>query len=290
LIVTNGGDSLNVKIVEELSAAIFYDQPNKYGKIAQQRMFKTLIKDFKYNYYKKENQTDSRIVEESRGENNTSDYEGFMRFRLGFDIGYWQLIKQPTLGSTPFENYLKKLNKGGNFIFQAGFFPFERIGVGAKYHRFGAANNLTTEIEYLDFDKSSRKGTIRDNTALHFIAPVLYLRQALNYKTYATLGLSGGTIYYRNNAFRTEKILLKSNGWGLGADLGVDLLQGNTAIGFDSGISLTLHYLYTNLKQIDFVSAKKNDSQLFTQDFSRFGATIGIKFYKIPKYLKLTSY
>ena len=282
LIVTNGGDSLKVKILEETTAAIFYQQNNKYGKPAELRIFKTLIKDFKYNVFETADKLpDDRLLKEQFGESQTSDYKDFMKFRVGFDVGYWRLLQAPTLPNTAFGKYQKKLNHGGNFCFQAGYFPFDRLGIGAKYHRFGSSNRASS-TDYVNASGKTINGLVQDNPVLHFVAPVLYFRQAINYKTYATFGLSGGQVFYRNSGFRTDKFSTKAKTWGFGADLGVDLLQGNTAIGFDSGISFTLHYMYINLK--------KPDNQLLINDLSRFGLTIGLKFYKLPKYLRLTSY
>ena len=221
-----------------------------------------------------------------------SDYKNHLKFRVGARGGIGGLIKTTAL-TDEYSKYLQGTEKGWVFGADAAFFPIENFGIGLIYNNLQTTND-SKSIKYtsvIDPTKKDITGAISDKTSTKFLGLGLYYRKAIDYKTFIVLGVAPGYNLYSNTRTEDAKsINIKGQQIGGLATLGVDFLMGNDIIGRDIILSLEGNYNFAKFDKLDYGDGKGAIALPAALDKSSWGVTIGLRFTRYPKYLRLTSY
>jgi hypothetical protein len=217
-----------------------------------------------------------------------NDFRNYLKFRVGIRGGLGNLLTKST-ATDEFGLYREKLNRGYTFGGDMTYFFGEHFGMGATFNNY-ISSNKAESIKYIDFDGKEATGSTSNNISTKFVGPTVAFRKAIDYKTFVILTAGPGVYFYQDKAKFGESPIIKVKGqdFGAAATLGLDFLLGNDITGRDVIISLEAGYNYGKMKMLNYGSgAVTLDKPL---DLSRVDFTIGLRFARYPKYLKLNSY
>lgn len=217
-----------------------------------------------------------------------NEFNNFLKFRIGLRGGLGNLLTKST-ATDEFGLYREKLNRGYTLGGDMTYFLGEHLGIGATFNNY-FSNNKAESIKYIDFDGVEATGSLSNNVSTKFVGPTLAFRKAIDFKTFVILTAGPGVYFYQDKAKFGESPIVKVKGqdFGAAATLGLDFLLGNDITGRDVIVSLEAGYNYGKMKMLNYGSgAVTLDKPL---DLSRVDFTIGLRFARYPKYLKLNSY
>lgn len=222
-----------------------------------------------------------------------NDFENLLKFRVGAKAGFGQLLqKVAETNLTEYGLYQEKLNRGWTWGADAAYFPREGFGFGAMFNNFQSKNVATSDISYVNiFTDKEEKGIISNKRSTKFAGPVFYFRKSIDYKTMVILGLAPGAYFYSDKGtYGDTNYTAKGLDYGAAATLGIDFMLGNDIIGRDIILSLEAGYNYGKMRALNYGDG--NGAKILTTpiDMSRVDLTIGLRFTRYPKYLRLTSY
>lgn len=222
-----------------------------------------------------------------------NDFENLLKFRIGAKAGFGQLLqKVAETNLTEYGLYNEKLNRGWTWGADAAYFPREGFGFGAMFNNFQSKNVATSDISYVNiFTDKEEKGIISNKRSTKFAGPVFYFRKSIDYKTMVILGLAPGAYFYSDKGtYGDTNYTAKGLDYGAAATLGIDFMLGNDIIGRDIILSLEAGYNYGKMRALNYGDG--NGAKILTApiDMSRVDLTIGLRFTRYPKYLRLTSY
>ncbi len=219
-----------------------------------------------------------------------NDFHNYLKFRMGIRGGLGNMLnKVVTENATEFDLYREKLQRGYTLGGDLTYFLGEHIGIGATFNNY-ISNNKAESLKYLDFDGKEATGSISNNISTKFVGPAIAIRKAIDYKTFVILTAGPGVYFYQDKAKLGENPVVKVKGqdFGAAATLGLDFLLGNDITGRDVIISLEAGYNYGKMKSLNYGAGAVTLAKPI--DLSRVDFTIGLRFARYPKYLKLTSY
>jgi hypothetical protein len=220
----------------------------------------------------------------------TFNLDESMKFRVGVRAGIGN--RQATIDkSTAFGLYQEQLLRGWTFGTDLAYFFKDNIGFGLVYNNFQSKNTSTRIAYFNELLNKEVTGSINDKRSIKFFGPALFLRKKLDFKTFVVLTLSPGAYFYSNKGLY-EDLSYTSKGTALGGSstLGVDFLLGNDIIGRDIILSLEAGYNVGKINSLNYGDARGNVSLANPIDISRLDFTIGLRFTRFPKYMRLSSY
>jgi hypothetical protein len=221
-----------------------------------------------------------------------NEFKNFLKFRVGVKGGISNIINNSFETNNAYDLYREKLNKGWVFGADAAYFITEGIGLGGMFTNFMSKNsaegltypNLVSQV-------SVDNGSLATNISNKYVGPVLYLRKAIDFKTFVVLGLSSGMNFYNEKGnYNGENFNFKARQFGGAATLGLDFLLGNDIIGRDIILSLEAGYNYSRFNEMDYGSTRGLETLSSPLVMDRLDFAIGLRFMRFPKYLKLSSY
>lgn len=220
----------------------------------------------------------------------TFNLDESMKFRVGVRAGIGN--RQATIDkSTAFGLYQEQLLRGWTFGTDLAYFFKDNIGFGLVYNNFQSKNTSTRIAYFNELLNKEVTGSINDKRSIKFFGPALFLRKKLDFKTFVVLTLSSGAYFYSNKGLY-EDLSYTSKGTALGGSstLGVDFLLGNDIIGRDIILSLEAGYNVGKINSLNYGDARGNVSLANPIDISRLDFTVGLRFTRFPKYMRLSSY
>lgn len=220
----------------------------------------------------------------------TFNLDESMKFRVGVRAGIGN--RQANIDkSTAFGLYQEQLLRGWTFGTDLAYFFKDNIGLGLVYNNFQSKNTSPRITYFNEFLNKEATGSINDKRSIKFFGPALFLRKKLDFKTFVVLTLSPGAYFYSNEGLY-EDLSYTSKGTALGGSstLGVDFLLGNDIIGRDIILSLEAGYNVGKINSLNYGDARGNVALANPIDISRLDFTIGLRFTRFPKYMRLSSY
>jgi hypothetical protein len=213
------------------------------------------------------------------------------KFRVGIKGGIGNRLDNSLQTISSYDLYLERLLRGWILGADVAYFPNDVFGFGAIFTDFKSRNS-DSEIEYRnEFTGAEQVGSIANSRSVKFVGPALFLRKKLDYRTYVVLGLSPGYNFYTDKgSYNHVDYTFKGGGFGAASTLGIDFLLGNDVIGRDIILSFEAVYNYGKIDALDYGDARSVIDLPTSLDLSRLDFTIGLRFIRLPKYLRLTSY
>ncbi|SOE20962.1 Outer membrane protein beta-barrel domain-containing protein [Spirosomataceae bacterium TFI 002] len=221
-----------------------------------------------------------------------NEFKNYLKFRVGVKGGISNIINNSLETNNAYDLYREKLNKGWTFGADAAYFITEGIGIGGMFTNFMSKNsaegltypNLVSQVNV-------DNGSLSTNISNKFAGPVLYLRKAIDFKTFVVLGLSPGMNFYSEKGnYNGENFDFKAKQFGGAATLGLDFLLGNDIIGRDIILSLEAGYNYSRFNEMDYGSIRGLETLASPLVMDRLDFSIGLRFMRFPKYLKSNSF
>ena len=234
------------------------------------------------------NLENSELLKEPEIQN---EYRNYLKFRVGVKGGLSNAINIGEESTNSYDLYREQLLRGWNFGGDFAYFFTEGFGAGVLYNSFRSSNssdNLT--YPNLITDTQVDNGTISTRITQHYVGPVLYFRKGLDYKTFVILGLSGGMNFYNETGtYNQDNYTFTGMRPGGNATLGVDFLLGNDLIGRDIILTLEAGYNYSRFNELDFGGTKGLTSLPQVLNLDRLDFSVGLRFLRFPRYLKMSS-
>lgn len=219
LIVTHKNDTLNCKITSEKPGFIYFNYMHE-GEFRKTMIAKSDVKEYIYQYF------DEPEIPQGKYK-QTTDYQ---HFRLSLNGGPSYRTAKVS-GSIPgeYQDYMKDLKKGMHISGDVAYFVNETVGLGLKFSRFTADN----EIQY-------GSESLNDNIAISFFGPMLStLYYSANRKNALFSNIAMGYLGYRDQGEANGTDMeIKGSTFGLAADLGYQ-------IGLSDRFSLGITLSYT---------------------------------------------
>jgi hypothetical protein len=219
-------------------------------------------------------------------------YKNYLKFRVGARGGFASLLTKTAL-TDEYSKYKQGTETGWMFGADAAFFPVHNVGIGVMYTNFQSSNS-SPGIKYkniIDNKEITGTGAVSDKISNKLLAGVLYYRKNIDYKTFIILGVAPGMNLYSNERVEDKTIYnISGKQFGGAATLGVDFLLGNDIIGRDIILSVEGEYNYAKFDKLDYGNGKGAIALPTPQDNSHWSVSIGLRFTRYPKYLRLTSY
>ena len=218
----------------------------------------------------------------------SNEYSNHLKWRVGVRGGFGNMLaKIPT--SDDFSIYQEKLLRGFTLGADASYFVSDHFGIGVMYHDFRSRNSAKYITYYDQILNKEATGSINNKRSTKFIGRVFYYRKNIDFKTMVVLGVFAGAYYYSDKGvYGDVSYTFKGMDYGASVTLGIDFLLGNDITGRDVILSLETGYSYGKINKLDRgTGATTLGTPL---DLSRVDFTIGLRFLRFPKYLRLTSY
>lgn len=214
-----------------------------------------------------------------------------MKFRVGIKGGIGNRLQDRVQTGNTYDLYKEKLLRGYVLGGDAAYFINEKIGIGATYSSF-TSRNQSDDIFYInELTGSEQNGAIANKNNIQFVGPNFLYRHKLDFKTFMVVGLSPGMYFYKDNGkYDDLNYTFKGKGYGAAATLGIDFLLGNDIIGRDVILSFEAGYNYGKINALNYGDNRGLVNLATPMDISRLDFTIGLRFSRFPKYLRLTSY
>jgi len=269
LIVTSDMDSINCKITKVKTNNIYFTF--KYnGEIKNTLLAKSLIKDYKFNYY-----SISEVPV-----NKITGYENFPHFRIALNGGYsYEIAKISNSVPDDFKDYVQQLKSGYHIGGDFTYYFSENIGVGFKYYAFKTSNSMDN-IYVEDSEGNITYGKMSDDLTISFIGP-LYSSRLFDKagKNAFIFNFAIGYMKYDNDKVIINNYKMTGETFGMVLDVGYDIqLSDDFSLGFQISYTMGALSKYdifdgSTTKTIKLESG--NYESLHRIDFS-----IGIRFNK----------
>ncbi len=217
-----------------------------------------------------------------------SDYQNFMKYRVGIKAGLGNIINKGGTNTEAFGLYQEKLLKGWVIGGDAAYFITDNFGLGAVYTDFKSKNS-SDKLTYphLITGVTVTDGTLSNKISHKFVGPAFYVRKSIDFKTYVVLGLSPGMHFYTNKGQSNGvDFNFKGKSYGAAATLGLDFLLGNDITGRDIILSLEGGYNYGKINKLNFGDGRGDVALEFPVDLNRLDFSIGLRFMRFPGYLR----
>lgn len=232
---------------------------------------------------------DKKAVAPLATKTEKNDYANFMKLRIGAKGGLGNMLSKITT-EDEYSLYREKLLRGYVWGGDISYFLGEHIGIGATFNNF-IAQNKAENIDYVGLDGNSANGNISNRISTKFVGPALLFRQSIDYKTFVVLSAAPGVYFYNDKAkFGETSVNIKGQDYGAAATLGLDFLLGNDIIGRDIILSLEAGYNYGKMRSLNYGDGKGAVTLATPINLNRLDFTIGLRFTRYPKYLRLNSY
>lgn len=321
LIITQAGEQIRCRIVDESSMRFGYIYVNDKGKPVRTEIFKTLISSFKYNYFPEDLSSGEKAPpantnertggspakspsagvekveayplqdrESDKGSDYVSPLKGkteftnYLKYRIGFKGGLGNIIDDNT-DKTGYGLFNEKLRRGWIYGVDAAVFLNDHIGIGVTYQSYQSRNRNSN----LDFTKALggddyfQIRSLESKVNHKFVGPTLLGRVGMDYKTFVVATVSPGYYFYSDKGVVNQmNYAYKGGAWGGAATLGIDFLIGNNETGRDVILSFECGYNYGQLKSIN---PEKSWHELPIQ-MNRLDFTVGLRFTRFPRYLR----
>jgi hypothetical protein len=218
-----------------------------------------------------------------------NEYKNYLKFRIGVKGGISNIINNALETNNAYDLYREKLNKGWTFGADAAYFITEGFGIGAMFTNYMTSHsaegltypNLLTET-IID------NGSIDTQISNKYVGPVLYFRKGIDFKTFVVLGISPGMNFYKETGnYNGENFEFNTKQFGGAATLGLDFLLGNDLIGRDIILSLEAGYNYARFNDMNYGGTRGNVTFDNPLVMDRLDFSIGLRFLRFPRYLKL---
>jgi outer membrane protein W len=239
-----------------------------------------------------ENNTEKEVENDEKSpledEKSISDFDNYLKFRVGFRGGYGNIMNNP-FGTDAFGLYQAKMLRGWTFGSDFSYFFTDNIGLGVFYTNYQTTNSAKNISAVNQASGAVIENAIISNKVSHkYVGPILYYRKHIDYKTMVVLGVSGGKYFISDKAIENGlEFKNTSNTYGGAATLGLDFLIGSDATGRDVIFSIEGGYNYGKLNHMNYGAGKVSLANPI--DISRLDLTIGLRFTRFPRYLRLSN-
>lgn len=290
LIVTNVGDSIACKIIEETKHYIHFSYPiNNY--IVVKKLRTSHVKNFVLGYYLKKDfssktQADLVIIDTLKLtlQNISADTiaadtsitiivgDGvkpkLSKWQFGVNGGYAYRLFKPRIKSTPYElKYVNELKSGYSLGAELYYFHWQKVGFGLKYDVYKS--------------KAERDIRTKNDITIQFLGPSVVHRTIFpSQKTSILSAFWLGYQPYKNVAkFIGQDYTMKGRTMGWGVSVAIDhKITEKLAINFTAACFMGSIYKYK--KEIKGRTETVNLSKDSFEDLSRAEFTVGLKFLK----------
>lgn len=236
--------------------------------------------------------TETKVAEAATvPESPTFALKNDMKFRVGIRGGIGNRLAEKVTSGNTFDLYKEKLLRGYEFGVDGAYFFSENAGVGAVYSNF-KSRNQSSDITYInELTGNEATGSIANSNTISFVGPSLFFRKKLDFKTYVVASVAPGMFFYKDNGrYEDLNYTFKGKGYGAAATLGIDFLLGNDIIGRDVILSFEAGYNYGKINALNYGDNRGDVALAQPMDLSRLDFSVGLRFTRFPKYLRLTSY
>ena len=220
--------------------------------------------------------------------NDNNEYDNYLKWRIGVRGGFGNMLAKIET-KDEFSLYQEKLLRGWTWGADASYFLGDNFGLGLMFNNF-QSQNKAENIDYknLILNENVVKGSLSNKRSTKFVGPVMYFRRNIDFKTMVVLGLAPGAYFYTDKGTYNERAYkFKGLDFGAAATLGVDFLLGNDITGRDIILSLEAGYNYGKMRALDFGNGGGAVNLSTPINLSRVDFTVGLRFTRYPKYLRL---
>lgn len=237
-----------------------------------------------------QDQTETKDANPFSEKNMANEFKNYLKYRVGLRGGISNMINKNT-ATDEYSLYKEKLMRGWNIGADAAYFFNDHIGFGAMFNSYQSRNRAESITYKNEITDSYVTGLLATNRSVRYVGPVLYLRKNIDFKTMVVLGLSPGMYFYKDqNTYGAKNYDFKGRALGGAATLGIDFLLGNDIIGRDIILSLEAGYSYGKITTEDRGNGNGAITLPTPMDLQRLDFSVGLRFMRFPKYLRLTSY
>ena len=284
LIVTNVGDSIACKIIEQTKHYIHFSYSNNNYSVVK-KLRSSHVRNFVLGYYAKPNSLTKKQTDASKStyQNKSTDKiadtsititadDGIKpklsKWQFGINGGYAYRLFKPRIKSTSYElKYIDELKSGYSYGAELYYFHWKKVGFGLKYDVYKS--------------KAERDIRTKDNITIQFLGPSVVHRKVFpNQKTSILSAFWLGYQPYRNVArYIGQDYVLKGRTMGWGVSVAIDhKITEKLALNF--GASCFMGSIYKYKKEIKGRTEMVDLSKDNFEDLSRAEFTIGLKFLK----------
>lgn len=314
-IVTQAGQEIRCKILEESPSRFTYVYLDPTGKVKQSQIFKSLVKSFAYQVYSEDLSKD-KIFQGPKKETEVSRYEvakakpaavpkpprklkplppakpvlptqkveeyNYKGWQLGFRGGlanYTAPLQGLSETSLP---YYENLARGYTIGTEFHYFPTKFLGLGLIATATQSQARGTNVQYYNGFSNNFMVNDLETTRRFVFVGPSVQFRHILDPKAMVYTRLSGGRFFQQDAGFYaiTPYQGIGQN-WAGTAAVGFDFLLGKTDRKSGLALNLEASYHYAQQKQLDYGEGLQ--SLPSPVDLNHFSITLGFKWIQYPK-------
>lgn len=316
-IVTQAGQEIRCKILEESPSRFTYAFLDPTGKVKQSQIFKSLVKSFAYQVYA-EDVSQDKIFKSPKKETDVSRFETpkskpdptlakadkkpkplspakpttslpaqkveeftFTGWQVGIRGGlsnYTAPLQGLSETSLP---YYENLARGYSVGTEIHYFISKFIGLGV-IATGTQSEGVGTRVQYYNgFADVFLVNDLQTTRQILYVGPSVSLRHVLDPKAMVYARLSGGQFFQRDAGFYAiTPYEGTGQNWGGSAAVGFDFLLGKSNKKSGLALNLEASYFYFQQNRLNF--GEENRVLPSPLDLNHFAITLGLKWTKFP--------